>query len=138
MQGPKRRIIQALSYELILLCIASPLIAHLFSAPLSTSTGFTVSTSIIALIWNVVFNALFERWEAWRRVTQRSLKERIYHAIGFEGGLMLFTVPLMVWMLHLDLWHAVVADLAMTLAIMVYTFIFQWCFDKLFGEPERG
>lgn len=137
MQGTKRRIVQAISYELILLCIASPIIALVFSAPLSTSSAFTISTSIIALIWNVIFNALFERWEVAKHATQRGFKQRLYHAIGFEGGLMLLTTPLMVWLLKLEVWHAVMADIGMTLAIMVYTFIFQWCFDSLFGEPER-
>lgn len=42
---------------------------------------------MIAVLWNIGFNWAFERWESRQAVRGRSVKRRIAHAIGFEGGL---------------------------------------------------
>ena len=53
------------------------------------------------------------------------------HAIGFEGGLMLITIPMVAYAMDMSMFQAILLDLSMTTCILVYTFIFQWCYDAL-------
>ena len=87
--------------------------------------------TIVALIWNMLFNHGFEKFEKARGWKERTVKIRILHAIGFEGGLLIATVPMIAWMLDMSLWHALILDIGLAMSIMVYTFIYQWCYDIL-------
>src|SRR5690606_4507417 len=80
----------------------------------------------------------FEAWERRQTVKGRSVRRRIAHAIGFEGGLVLSIVPFFAWWLEVSLWEAFVMDLGFILFFLVYTFVFAWCFDKVFGLPASA
>jgi len=68
----------------------------------------------------------------------RSVARRIAHAIGFEGGLAAVLVPLFAWWLEIGLWEALVFDAALLLFFLVYTFAFNWGFDRVFGLPASA
>jgi uncharacterized membrane protein len=68
----------------------------------------------------------------------RSVARRVAHAVGFEGGLVLVLVPLFAWWLNMSLWDAFVLDLGLVFFFMVYTFIFSWTFDRVFGLPASA
>ncbi|MNT34178.1 Bacterial Transmembrane Pair family protein [compost metagenome] len=114
---------------------ASAGLALMSDAGLGHSGLLAVGASVIAVIWNLTFNALFERWESRQAVRGRSLKRRIAHAIGFEGGLIAFLVPMLAWGLGVSLWQALVMDLGLVVFFLVYTFVFNWAFDRVFGLP---
>lgn len=137
MQGKKRRIVQAILYEAVLLSLFIPIAVLVFKQNLVHSAGLGFTLTLMALIWNVIFNYYFERFEAKHGWQQRKLKQRLLHAISFEGGFFLLSAPVIALFLNISLLQAIIADIGITLAIMVYTFIFQWCFDHIFGEPER-
>lgn len=88
-----------------------------------------------AIVWNIVFNWAFERWEARQSVKGRSVRRRIAHAIGFEGGLVFILVPLFAWWFQVTLWQALVMDLGLVVFFLCYTFVFNWVFDAVFGLP---
>ena len=98
----------------------------------------SAASSAIAVAWNLVFNTLFERWEARQSVRGRSVARRVAHAVGFEGGLVLFLVPLFAWWFDVGLWQALVMDLGLLLFFLAYTFVFNWCFDRVFGLPASA
>lgn len=106
-------------------------------SPLS-SLGLSVTMSSTALAWNYGFNALFERWEARQPVKGRSWLRRAVHGLGFEGGLALILVPVMAGWLGITWWEAFVADLGILLFFLVYTVVFTWVFDRVFGLPESA
>lgn len=137
MQGLKRRVIQAISYEIILLSLFIPIVTLVFKQPVMHSAALGISLTIFALLWNMIFNYGFEKWEARKGWYTRGLKQRLLHALGFEGGLLVLGVPVIAYFLEISLLEAIIADIGFTIVIMVYTFIFQWAFDRLFGEPER-
>ena len=137
MQGLKRRMIQAISYEIILLSLFIPIVTLVFKQPVTHSAALGMSLTILALLWNIVFNYGFEKWEARKGWYTRGLKQRLLHALGFEGGLLVLGVLVIAYFLEISLLEAIIADIGFTIVIMVYTFIFQWAFDRLFGEPER-
>ncbi|BEP52968.1 PACE efflux transporter [Variovorax sp. V118] len=138
MQGLQRRIVYISLYEGIAIVAASAGLTLMSDAGLGHSGLLAVGASVIAVIWNLTFNALFERWESRQAVRGRSLKRRIAHAIGFEGGLIAFLVPMLAWGLGVSLWQALVMDLGLVVFFLVYTFVFNWAFDRVFGLPASA
>lgn len=138
MQGPWRRVVYVAAYELIAIVLAGTGLLWMSGGGVLQAGALAAATSAVAVVWNVVFNHLFERWEARRVQKGRSLRVRIAHALGFEGGLVVFLVPLIAWWLGVSLWQALVMDLVLLLFFLVYTFAFNWAFDALFGLPASA
>ena len=126
----KRRIVHALSYEIILLVIIALALSFIFEMPLEVTGVLGIFMAVTSVIWNMVFNHYFEKFEA-KHQLKRTVRVRILHAIGFEGGLMLATIPMVAYAMNMSLWQAIVLDFSLTLCILVYTFIFQWCYDHI-------
>ncbi|WP_436915022.1 chlorhexidine efflux PACE transporter AceI [Acinetobacter gandensis] len=131
----KRRIIHALSYEIILLVIIAIALSFIFAVPMEVTGTLGIAMAITSVVWNMIFNHFFEKFEAKRKL-KRTVGVRILHAIGFEGGLMLATIPMVAYALEMSLGQAFLTDLSLTLCILVYTFIFQWCYDHI--EASMG
>lgn len=138
MQGIKRKIVFITLYEAIAIAIVTGVVALVFGQGLGHSGALAVMSSAIAVVWNLTFTHLFEMWEARQSVRGRSLKRRVAHAIGFEGGLVALLVPAFAWWLNISLWEALVADLGFVLFFLFYTFVFNWAFDRVFGLPASA
>jgi uncharacterized membrane protein len=138
MQGIQRKIVYVTLYEGIAILCASVGLAMLSGAGAGQSTVLATIASAIAVVWNLVFNTLFEAWEKRQPVRGRSLKRRIGHALGFEGGLAFILVPVFAWYLGVGLWEALLYDAALLLFFLVYTFVFNWGFDRVFGLPASA
>ncbi|QNK74827.1 PACE efflux transporter [Variovorax sp. PAMC28562] len=138
MQGIKRRVVYITLYEGIAIVAASVGLTLMSGKGLGHSGALAVVASVIAVLWNLAFNALFERWEARQSVRGRSVKRRIAHAVGFEGGLIAFLVPVFAWALGVSLLEALVMDLGLVVFFLVYTFVFNWGFDTVFGLPTSA
>lgn len=134
----KRRALQAVLYELFAVLFVGPGLALVFAQPMLNTLALAVFMSTVALVWNYVFNALFERWEARQSVKGRSWRRRLAHGIGFEGGLVVMLVPVMAWGLETTLWAAFVADLVIFAFFFVYAIGFTWAFDRVFGLPASA
>ncbi|AMM24628.1 PACE efflux transporter [Variovorax sp. PAMC 28711] len=138
MQGIKRRVVYISLYEGIAIVAASIGLALMSGEGLGHSGVLAVIASVIAVLWNLTFNALFERWESRQAVRGRSLRRRIAHAVGFEGGLVAFLVPVFAWFLGVSLWQALMMDLGLVVFFLIYTFVFNWGFDRVFGLPASA
>ena len=134
----RRRILQALLYELGAITFVGPVLAWMFGTAMGSTLVLAVLMSSIALAWNYVFNALFERWEARQPVKGRSFARRLAHGTGFEGGLVLLLVPVMAWWLETTLLKALLADLGVLAFFFVYAVGFTWAFDRVFGLPASA
>ena len=122
-------------YEAVAIALAGwGLMVMSGKSPLESGT-LAIATSVVAVVWNLVFNSYFERWEARQATTGRSVKRRILHAVSFEIGLVAMLVPLIAWWFGVTLWQALVMDLALVVFFLVYTFVFNWAFDAVFGLP---
>lgn len=133
-----RRVVQAVLYETIAIACVAPMLVLVFGQSPLSSLGLSVTMSSIALVWNYSFNALFERWEARQTVKGRSWQRRAAHGLGFEGGLALILVPVMAGWLGITWWQALVADLGILVFFLVYTVVFTWVFDRVFGLPQSA
>lgn len=137
LQGPLRRVVFVTLYELLAIACASGLFVLLGQQPVA-SGAMAVVASAIAVAWNIGFNHLFERWEARQSVKGRSVRRRVAHALGFEGGLALVLVPLMAWWFGIGLWQALVLEAGLLLFFLAYTYVFNWSFDRVFGLPAAA
>jgi len=136
MQGKKRKVVQAVSYEAVALVFITPMLAWVFGGGLAVSGGLALALCVTAMLWNMLFNSLFEAWEKRQRKPQRTVARRVLHAVSFELGLLLMTVPMLVWALSIGWWQALVTDFSLMLFFLLYAFVFQWGFDLLFGVPS--
>ena len=138
LQGPKRKIIQAISYETVCIILVAPFVSMLFSKSLSTAAGLSATLSFLALLWNMAFNTVFEMWEAKQADRTRTLKRRILHTIGFEAGFGLMVIPLVAYWLDISWQAALAMNAGLLVFFMFYQLVFQWLFDKIFGLPNSA
>jgi uncharacterized membrane protein len=135
MQGLKRRVVYVGAYEIIGLSISSLGLALLSGTQISHTGPLAVLITTIAVSWNFIYNLIFEAWEKRQILRQRTVKRRIAHAILFQLTLVLFLVPLIAWWMKISFLDAFLLDAALIIIIPIYTFIFNWAFDHLFGLP---
>lgn len=134
MQGLKRKLVYVSLFEFIAIFLTTLILVALGHDPFY-SGSVSVVVSVIAVCWNLTWNTGFEFWESRQSVRGRSLRRRTMHALGFEGGLALMTIPLFAWWLDISPWQALVLDAGFLLFFLVYTFVFNWLFDSIFGLP---
>ena len=139
MQGIKRRVVYVGLYELVAIVLSAILLKLISNADTANSLGIAIAASAIAILWNLAFNYGFERWEQYlqqhRKYQGRSLGIRVLHAVGFETGLLIFLVPVLAWWLDVSFIEALILDLGLLAFFLIYTFIFTWVFDRVFGLP---
>lgn len=133
-----RKITYAVTFESLGILLASGLLLLMSDAAADQTLLLSVINATVALIWNFLFNALFERWEARQPVKGRPWRLRALHALLFEGGLTVTMVPFMAWWLDVTLWQALRYEFAIILMFLVYTYAFTWAFDRIFGLPRSA
>lgn len=138
MSPGSRRVLQAVLYEIVALAFVGPVLSFAFDEPPASTFALALVLSSIALAWNYVFNAFFEKWEARQARRGRSFSRRLAHGIGFEGGLVVVLVPVMALWLNISPLEAFLADLGLLAFFFVYAIAFTWAFDKVFGLPESA
>jgi uncharacterized membrane protein len=138
MQGKTRKLFQASFYELTTIIIETILFSTVFHQPVPSSGLLSIVISILGMGWNITFNTLFERWEAKQTDNRRTLKRRILHTLGFEGGLTALLVPTLAIWLKISLWEAFITDIALLTFFLFYSFIFQWLFERVFDTPNSA
>ena len=137
LQGPWRRVVFVGLYEFIAI-VACSLLFIAIGQEAASSGAMAVVSSAIAIAWNVVFNWLFEKWEAKQTKKGRSVLRRVVHAIGFEGGIAAMLIPLMAWWFDISLWQSAVLEAGILSFFLLYTYVFNWCFDRIFGLPASA
>ncbi|MDD2544658.1 MAG: PACE efflux transporter [Burkholderiaceae bacterium] len=138
MQGLARKVVYVGLYEALAIVATTAGLSALSGEGLLTSGGLAAATSAVAVVWNLLFNTIFETWERRQRVRGRSLGRRLAHAIGFEGGLVALLVPLIAGWYGIGLWPAFLMDLGLLLFFLVFTFVFNAVFDRVFGLPAAA
>ncbi|MDE0491806.1 PACE efflux transporter [Psychrobacter sp. A3] len=85
-------------FEIIAIISSTYILMMLSGSDAAESLPVAVMVSLAAVIWNFLYNTVFEAWERRRQVAARTLLIRSVHAVGFEGGLVLICLPLyMLW-----------------------------------------
>lgn len=131
------RIRHALCFEIIGLLLVTQLSGWLFDAPLVKFGVLALTLSVLATIWNYVYNLAFDH--AMLRLVERvqkTLLERVLHAFLFEVGMLIITLPLVVWWMEYGFVEAFNMSIALMIFYLVYVYIYNIIYDNLFPIPE--
>ena len=125
----KERLFHAILFEIGAVLVNS---FAMLNADMGEAHGaFGVSVAMaVAMVWNFVFNWGFDKIFIGKR-EDRSVILRIFHTVSFEAGLLITTIPMIAYALNLTLWQALVTDIALTVLITLYGFLFNLAYDHL-------
>jgi len=127
------RVRHALSFEAVALAIFIPGSALLFGQPLEHMGFIGIASATIATLWNFIFNWGFDRaMLRLRGSVQKTLAIRVVHTLLFEAGLVVMLIPMIAWYLGIGLWAALLMDVAIVIFYLVYGFLFNLAYDRVF------
>lgn len=134
------RLRQIVLFEIGGLVLITPPFAWASGVSLSDSIGMLALIALIAALWNGSYNTAFDWIEGrltGRTADRRPWRLRALHAAGFEGGLLLMTLPVVMAWTGMDWLTALVADIALAVAYVVYAFLFNLAYDRLFPITQK-
>jgi uncharacterized membrane protein len=127
------RVRHALLFEAVALAIFIPGSAVLFDQPVQDMGVIGIFSATIATLWNFVFNLGFDRaMLRLRGSVEKTMAIRVTHTFLFEAGLVAMLIPLIAWYLGIGLWAALLMDIAIVTFYLVYGFLFNLAYDRLF------
>lgn len=133
----KRRVLYVTLFEIFAVMLTTFILVVLSGGDTQQSLILAIIIASTAVVWNFIYNTLFEYWEKRKQIKNRTFIIRSIHAIGFEGGLTLVCMPLyMIWY-GVGIWMALTMEISLTLAFLVYTFLFTLGFDNIFTLPQQ-
>ncbi len=133
------RIRHAISFEVIGLLLVVPLGALGFGVDAQHIGVIAILAATMATLWNYVYNLLFDRaLKRLRGSVHKTVVIRIVHALMFELGLLIVTLPMIALYLDIGLWQALAMDVAFVVFYLVYAFVFNWAYDQIFPLPETA
>lgn len=139
MRTTRDRIRHAISFEIIGLLLVVPLGSLGFAIHVADLGVVAVIAATVATLWNYAYNFLFDQvMKRWKGSVHKTVSDRIWHAVLFEAGLLLVTLPLFAYALGIGLWQALVMDVAFALFYLVYAFAFNWLYDLVFPLPRQA
>lgn len=132
----KRRLLYVSIFELLAIVLSTVILMYLSDSQVKDSLPLAVIVSLAAVVWNFIFNTIFEYAEHYFEIKQRSFVVRSAHALGFEGGLVLICLPLYMYWYQVGLRQAFMMEIALLIFFLFYTFIFTLIFDQIFTRTQ--
>mgnify|MGYP006166333339 FL=1 len=132
------RLRQIALFEVGGLLLITPPFAWASGVPITESIGLLALAALIAGVWNGGYNTGFDWVEGrltGRTADRRPLRLRALHALGFESGLLLMTLPLIMWWTGMGWVEALIADIGLAIAYTAYAFLFNLGYDRVFPIP---
>lgn len=129
------RLRQIALFELGGLALITPPFAWASGVAIADSIALLAVIALIAAVWNGSYNYCFDWVEG--RVTgrpadRRPFRLRALHAVGFEGGLLLMSLPVIMAWTGMGWLEALLADLGLASAYVLYAFAFNLAYDRIF------
>ena len=135
------RIRQLLLFEAGGLLLITPGFVWLSGVPASDSIGLLALIALLAALWNTGYNTGFDWVEGrltGKTADRRRFGWRIVHAAGFEGGLLLVSLPIIIVWTGMGWLEALIADLGIAAAYVGYAFVFNLGYDRLYPIPDNA
>ncbi len=135
LRSPSDRVRQVILFELGGLALISPLFVWFTGVPVVDSLGLLALIALIAALWNAMYNTAFDWVDgriSGRTADRRPAGLRVFHAFGFEGGLLLVSLPIVMLWTGMGWIDALLADLGLALAYVLYAYVFNLGYDRLF------
>ena len=141
LRSPLDRVRQVILFELGGLLLITPPFAWASGVPAGDSIGLLALIALIAALWNAAYTTSFDWLEgrlSGRSADRRTTLWRIVHAAGFELGLLLISLPIVMAWTAMDWRQALLADLGLAAAYVAYAYVFNLGYDRLFPiTPQR-
>lgn len=139
MRSPIDRVRQVLLFEIGGLVLITPPFVWLTDVSPLDSLGLLAMIAAIAAVWNALYNTSFDWVEG--RITgrtsdQRPVPLRVLHAVGFESGLLLASLPVVMVWTGMGWVEALLADIGLAVAYVVYAYIFNLGYDRVFPVSQ--
>lgn len=126
----KERIFHALLFEIIALVLLTLIAVFITGNDIAEMSGLAIMLSLIAMLWNFIFNIIFDKIHGAERIS-RSLWIRLQHGFGFELGMLIFSFPVIMWVLQLDLLSVFLLDVGAMVFFLIYAIVFNWVYDVI-------
>ncbi|MBO1806660.1 PACE efflux transporter [Leucobacter ruminantium] len=133
-----RRVSFVVGYEALSVLFTVFVLSALLGHHGGESIFLAVLLSTVATGWNYIWNTIFEAIERRTAVKGRGAAARAVHAVGYEGGVLVFTIPLVAFMLGVSLIEAVMIEGGLLVFFLAFTVIYTWIFDRVFGLPDSA
>lgn len=141
LRTPLDRCRQVALFEIGGLLLITPPFVWLSGVPAKTSFGLLALIALIAACWNAIYNTSFDWVEGrltGRTADQRPPLLRVGHAFGFEFGLLVIALPIVMAWTGMDWLEALIADIALAVAYVAYAFVFNLAYDRCFPIADRA
>ena len=135
LRTPLDRLRQVLLFELGGLALITPPFTWLSGVPTRHSIILLSIIALIAGVWNAVYNTSFDWIEGrltGRAADRRPFPLRVLHALGFECSLVFMSLPIVMHWTGMGWLEALLADIAVALAYVLYAFLYNLAYDRLF------
>lgn len=133
-----RRVVFVLGYEALSVFFTVVVLSGLLGHGGGASTVTAILVSTVATAWNYIWNTIFEAAERRYGAVGRGVRSRALHAIGYEGGVLLFTIPIVALMLGVNFLEALAIEGGLLVFFLIFTVIYTWIFDRAFGLPASA
>jgi uncharacterized membrane protein len=131
------RIRHAILFELIGLVLIVGVLSQ-FGFEMGHVGIMGVVFSVVATGWNYVYNILFDNYMIKRTgSTVKTTMNRVMHSLGFEGGLLVLTIPAIAWFLNVSLVEAFILDIGLVVFYLFYAYIYNLAYDKAFPIQNK-
>lgn len=134
------RVRQIALFEIGGLLLIAPPFAWLSGVPMTDSLGLMAVLALMAAVWNGAYTTAFDWFEGrltGRTADRRPFRLRCVHAAGFETGLLLMTLPVIVWWTGMGWVDALVADIGLAASYTLYALVFNLAYDRVFPIAPR-
>ena len=129
------RIRQVALFEVGGLLLVTPPFVWLSGVGMVDSFALLATIALIAALWNTGYNTAFDWVEgrlSGRTADLRPMRWRVVHAVGFEAGLLLVSLPIIVAWTGMGWLEALIADIGLAITYTAYAFGFNLAYDRLF------
>jgi len=125
----QERVFHAVVFEALALAMIVPASALITGKGASDLAFVGIGLSLFTVVWNYYYNLMFDRMFGQDR-ENRTLKMRIGHTAGFEGGLIFITVPSIAWFLQITIGQALLLEAGFLVFFFFYATGFNWLYDR--------
>lgn len=133
------RIVHMVGFEVFGVIIFTPFAMFVLNESMSHIGFLAIAVSLIAMVWNLVYNYAFDivenKFDGHR--STRGVLLRILHALLFEAGLLIITIPLIAYWLSMDFITALLVDIGFVVFYLVYAFVYNYIFDKIYFRNSK-
>lgn len=126
----KERVVHSVLFEFMLVVLFTLVLKFVTTSGTTTAFSLAMTITIVAVIWNFIYNWIFDKYVTGPR-EDRTLKIRSIHAMLFEIGLLLPTLPIISYYLQIGFIDAFILDIGFVLFVLVFTVFYNYIYDRV-------